>query len=78
MLRDARETDSMKPNNMTYFRHNSPGIRDQLKLPTIVAKQIANRNRPDVTRIYRQSTIMSRPTFPIRKARDCVATVSIF
>lgn len=71
---------------MNYFRHNGPGMRGQLELPAIVAKQVANRTRPDVTRIYRQSTIMLRPTpapspspprFP-RFPRDCVAAVSIF
>lgn len=61
---------------MNYFRHNGFGIDGQLKLLAIVTKQIANRTRPDVTRIYGQSTIMSRSTFA--KARDCVAAVSIF
>lgn len=88
MLHDTRETDSMKPNNMTYFRHSSPAICDQLKLPTIVAKQIADRTRADVTRIYRQSTIMSRPHLPhpqgVRLCSsgfnilDCIVDFAIF
>lgn len=68
----------IRRNQITWITFVTGFDIDGLKLPVIVAKQIANRTRPDVTRIYRQSTIMSRSTFAIRKARDCVAAVSIF